>query len=135
VLPRRLEPLERRAGRWFAFTPADAPHPDPNRHGDAIQALSLTTDAPLDWLVLQEWLAQLRAGFGEQLLRAKGIFELVDEPLPVVVHGVHHVFHPPVRLQRWPEGRRGSKLVLILRDAPVDEIRESFRSYVAGDAP
>jgi len=22
----------------------------------------------------------------------------------MVVHGVHHVFHPPVQLNRWPSG-------------------------------
>jgi len=131
VLPRRLESLERRAGRWFSFAPARAEHADPNRHGDGIRALSLTAERPVDWLVLQAWLAQLRAAFGEQLLRAKGVFDLADETAPVVVHGVHHVFHPPVRLERWPDGRRGSKLVLILRDAPVDEIRDSFFAHVA----
>jgi G3E family GTPase len=131
VLPQRLEPLERRADRWFAFAPDGGRHADPNRHGDGIEALSLEADRPIDWLLLQEWLAQLRAAFGENLLRAKGIFDLVDEPLPVVVHGVHHVFHPAVRLERWPEGARGSKLVLILRDAPIDEIRESFQTHVA----
>jgi G3E family GTPase len=130
VLPSRVEPLERRAGRWFSFAPAAAEHADPNRHGDGVQALCLQADAPLDWMVLQEWLAQLRGTFGEHLLRAKGIFEVAGEPLPVVVHGVHHVFHPPVQLARWPEGARVSKLVLILREAPVDEIRDSFETYV-----
>jgi G3E family GTPase len=58
------------------------------------------------------------------------VVALADEPLPVVLHGVHHVFHPPVVLPRWPDESRGSKLVFIFRDAPLDEIRASFERFV-----
>ena len=64
------------------------------------------------------------------LLRAKAVVELIAEPLPVVLHGVHHVFHPPVTLAQWPDAGRGSKLVFIFRDAPLDAIRESFERFV-----
>jgi G3E family GTPase len=134
VLPRATPDVAVRLGRWLRFEPPHAARPDPNRHADGIEALCLAPEAPLDWLRLQEWLRQLRATHGDRLLRAKAIVALRDEPLPVALHGVHHVFHPPVTLARWPDAVRGSRLVFILQDAPVDEIRASFDRFVLGDA-
>jgi G3E family GTPase len=138
VLPREPADLESRVRRWLRFEPPHTDRPDPDAHGEHVRALCLTHGAPLDWLRLQEWLRQLRAAYGERLLRAKAVVELIDEPLPVVLHGVHHVFHPPVTLARWPDGQRGSKLVFIFDDAPLDEIRDAFERYVVageGDVP
>ena len=62
----------------------------------------LAFDEPLDWMVVSHWLAYLRNARGEDLLRVKGILNLRGEPTPVVIHGVHHVFHPPVALRNGP---------------------------------
>lgn len=80
-------------------------------HGIAAYAFSFAT--PLPWPRVQRWLAALRAHHGERLLRVKGILDLEGETAPVVVQGVHHVFHPPVHLAAWPDGERHSRLVLI----------------------
>jgi G3E family GTPase len=45
----------------------------------------------------------------------------------VVIHGVHHVFHPPVRLERWPDADRTSRIVFITRDLPGALIEQSWR--------
>jgi G3E family GTPase len=71
-------------------------------HGDGVAAFCLAFDRPLDWSAASHWLAQLRQWRGADLLRVKGILCLTDEPVPVAVHGVHHIFHPPVRLAAWP---------------------------------
>jgi G3E family GTPase len=133
VLPRGIPDLGDRVSRWLRFEPPHDARPDPNRHGEHVQALCLEPAAPLDWLRLQAWLQELRRAFGDRLLRAKAVVALADEPLPVVLHGVHHVFHPPVTLPRWPDAARGSKLVFIFRDAPLDEIRESFERFVVAE--
>jgi hypothetical protein len=44
-------------------------------------------------------------------LRVKGILNLQSESSPVIIHGVHHVFHPPVQLPAWPDLDRRSKIV------------------------
>lgn len=134
VLPRTILDLDARVRRWLRFEPPHDAKPDPNRHGEHVQALCLEPAAPLDWLRLQAWLQELRRVFGDRLLRAKAVVALADEPLPVVLHGVHHVFHPPVTLPRWPDDARASKLVFIFRDAPLDEIRESFERFVVARA-
>ncbi len=134
VMPARDPDETARTRRWLAFDTHAGASADPNRHRDGIEALCLTVTAPIDWLRLQGWLEQLRAVYGAQLLRAKGVFNLAGEAQPVVVHGVHHVFHPAVRLAAWPDGERTSKLVLILCAAPVAEIRASFAAHVAAPA-
>jgi G3E family GTPase len=130
VLPRGSPDMASRVSRWIRFEPAHAARPDPDAHGEDVRALCLTPEAPLDWQRLHDWLAELRRVHGDRLLRAKAVVELIDEPLPVVLHGVHHVFHPPVTLAQWPDAGRGSKLVFIFRDAPLDAIRESFERFV-----
>ena len=134
VLPARDADEAVRTRRWLAFEAHAATPANPNLHGDGIEALCLSVSTPIDWLRLQDWLEQLRAVHGAQLLRAKGVLHLIDEAQPVVIHGVHHVFHPAVRLAAWPDHERISRLVLIFQHAPVAEIRASFASHVATPA-
>ena len=41
---------------------------------------------------------------------------------PVVIHGVHHVFHPPVALAEWPDADRRSRIVFITRGIARQEV-------------
>ena len=69
----------------------------------------------------------LRSTQGERLLRMKGIIELAEDPeRPLVIHGVQKLMHPPARLPAWPEGPRGTRLVLITCDMPQDYVRRLF---------
>lgn len=96
---------------------------DVNRHDGGIVAFALTYDEPLDWDLVNTWLAGLREIHGEKLLRVKGILNLADESEPVVVHGVQHVFHSPARLPAWPDGDRRSRIVFITRDLDEATVR------------
>jgi len=107
-------------------TPGHATH---HAHGE-IASLALQAEAPLDWLRLQSWLARLRAEHGERLLRVKGVLDLQGETQPVAIHGIHHVFHPPVRLAAWRAGARRSQLVLIVRELDIAWLRQGFRDEV-----
>jgi G3E family GTPase len=49
-------------------------------------------------------------------LRVKGVLNVADEEGPVVIHGVQHIFHPPVAPRRWPDGGRTSRLVSVSLD-------------------
>jgi G3E family GTPase len=93
-----------------------------HRHANEIEAFSFAFDAPLDWSDVSCWLGALRQRRGQDLLRVKGILNLEGEEKPVVVHGVHHVFHPPVALDAWPDGDRRSRLVFITRGMTRAEI-------------
>ena len=103
---------------------------DVNRHDARIAATCLTHDEPLEWAEVNDWLSAVRAAYGENLLRVKGIVNLRGEAGPVVVHGVHHVFHPPVALEGWPDADRRTRLVLITRDLPPDTLRAAWAELV-----
>ncbi len=135
ILPRRAPDAGQQARRWLDYSPT-RPHAEADAQGsvhDGITALCLESEAPLDWLRFQDWLAQVRSHCGEQLLRAKGILQLDGEAAPVAIHGVHHVFHPPVQLSSGA-AVTSSRLVMILKAGPVAEIRDSFEAMVAGPA-
>jgi len=96
-----------------------------------IRTFSIEFDAPLDWPTVAEWLRALRAGAGEGILRLKGILDLEGETRPVAIHGVHHVFHPPVALAAWPTAERRSRIVFITQDLTKEMIEQSWRGFAA----
>jgi G3E family GTPase len=84
-------------------------------HDASIISIMLAFDEPLDWTAVTHWLAHLRNARGQDPLRVKGILNLQGEPAPIVIHGVHHVFRPPVALSGWPDNDRRSRIVFITR--------------------
>jgi G3E family GTPase len=91
-------------------------------HDAAINSFMLAFDEPLEWMAVSHWLAYLRDVRGEDLLRVKGIVNLRGEPTPVAIHGVHHVFHPPVALSGWPDADRRSRIVFITRGIAREDV-------------
>jgi G3E family GTPase len=90
---------------------------DVNRHDDHIQAFCLTGDEPFTPPSFDIFIDLLRHTHGPRLLRVKGIVALSDDPdRPVVIHGVQHVFHPPHRLDAWPDADRRTRIVFIVKD-------------------
>jgi G3E family GTPase len=112
---------------------------DRNRHDAHIASFVLTSEAAIPAGTLQMFLELLRANYGAQLLRVKGIVKLAEMPdTPIVVHGVQHVFHPPARLERWPDDDHRSRIVFITRDLPERTVREMFEAFLgrpAADRP
>jgi G3E family GTPase len=73
---------------------------------------------------------------GDDLLRLKAIIALADRPdQPVVLHGVQHLFHPPVLLPEWPSEDHRTRIVFITRDLPREMIEESLAAFEATDEP
>jgi G3E family GTPase len=99
-------------------------------HAGGIRSCCLISDEPLSWDALSSWLARLRRDAGPDLLRVKGILNLAGEDAPVAIHGVHHVFHPPVQLVAWPDADRRSRIVFITRDIVPAELQASFVEHV-----
>jgi G3E family GTPase len=105
-------------------------HHDVNRHDEHIGSFVITSDAAIPAGTLEMFLELLRATHGNKLLRVKGIVKLAEMPdTPVVVHGVQHVFHPTVRLDRWPDDDHRTRLVFITRDLPQRTVRELFDAF------
>jgi G3E family GTPase len=49
---------------------------------------------------------------------------------PVVIHGVQHIFHPPLELPAWPTDDRRSKMVFITRDIARETIEASLAAFI-----
>ncbi|HEV2551577.1 MAG TPA: GTP-binding protein [Stellaceae bacterium] len=120
-----------RAGR-----PDDHHHaPDPNRHDSRVSSFCLTYERPIEEARFVEWLKLLLVNRGEQVLRLKGILNRPGNRKPLIVHGVQHVFYPPVECETWPDADRRSKIVFITADLSRSAVERSFREWMDRDAP
>jgi len=114
----------------------DAARHDVNRHDARIRAFCITRDRPISWSALSGWLDALATMRGDDLLRLKAIVAIADRPeQPVVLHGVQHLFHPPVLLPAWPDADRRTRIVFITRDLPQETIEESLAAFETADEP
>jgi G3E family GTPase len=116
-------------GHHHAHDHRDQDAHDVNRHDSRIAAFALDWDRPLDWATFVEWIEMLITGHGENLLRLKGILNVAGEESPIAIHGVQHLFHPPIALPAWPDSDRHSRIVFITRDIARETIETSFRSF------
>jgi G3E family GTPase len=106
---------------------------DFNRHNDHIRAFCFTIEQPIPEETLADWLELLMSFVGERILRVKGILNIEGNEQPVVVHGVQHIFHPPVTLPAWPSDDRHSRLVFITHDVSKDVIEKTFYALAKGE--
>jgi G3E family GTPase len=111
-------------------------HHDVNRHDDKISSFCITRETPMSWTALSGWLDALASMRGADLLRVKAIVAISDRPdQPVVLHGVQHLFHPPVLLPAWPSDDHRTRIVFITRDLPRETIEKSLDAFVEADEP
>jgi hypothetical protein len=73
---------------------------------------------------------------GRRSVAPEGDRRHADRPdQPVVLHGVQHLFHPPVLLPRWPSEDRRTRMVFITRGLPQQAIEESLTAFAEADSP
>jgi len=128
-----LEAVQRAERASHAHQPHDHGHDhhhDVSRHDAHIRSFAFTDDNPISPQALELFLELLTSYHGPKLLRMKGIIKVGDDPnRPVVLHGVQHVIHPPVRLEGWPDGREQTRIVFIVKDIEKAAIEELFRAF------
>lgn len=110
--------------RW---RPPGRPPATSPRHGD-IASFTLGFEAPLGWFAFSTALDRLLQTHGERLLRIKGLLAVAGDPLPRVVHGVHHTRYPETSLSAWPADAEAhhSRLVFIVRELTQGEVEGFF---------
>ena len=112
---------------------------DVNRHDSHIRAFCLTTDDAIPSSAFELFLTLLKSAHGEKLLRMKGIVKIAEYPdRPLILHGVQHVFHPPVQLARWQDDDHQTKMVFITKDLDesfVSRLWEAFLDRPGIDTP
>ena len=108
---------------WLAeeANPDDSRH---HRHREDIGSFSIVRDTPLDAVALALFLSALAENCGSDLLRLKGIVQVAQaHDRPAVIHGVQHVYHAPLWLDRWPSGDRRTRMVFIGRNVREQWVR------------
>jgi len=112
----RGNPPDARAWLGDEIRPNEHSH---DRHDPEVTSFALVREAPIRAVALTLFLEALAEHCGADLLRLKAIVRLAESPeRPTVLHGVQHVFHSPVWLERWPSDDRRSRIVLIARRIP-----------------
>jgi G3E family GTPase len=103
---------------------------DVNRHDEHIGSFCIVREMPMSWTALSGWLDALASMRGADLLRVKAIVAIEERPgQPVVLHGVQHLFHPPVLLPEWPSEDRRTRMVFITRDLPREMIEATLAAF------
>jgi G3E family GTPase len=112
---------------------------DTSEHTDGVRTTTLWSDAALPPTSFGMFIDLLRSEHGAKILRLKGLLRMADDPeRPVVVHGVQHLFHPPRRLDAWPDEDQRTRIVVIGKSLDADLIRRLYDAFagVPGlDAP
>jgi G3E family GTPase len=105
-------------------------HHDVSRHDQHIRSFSFTESQAISPAGLELFLELLKSYHGSNMLRMKAIVRVSDEPSrPIVLHGVQHVFHPPVRLREWPDNDHSTRMVFIVKDIEKPMIEGLFRAF------
>jgi G3E family GTPase len=105
-----------------------------HEHAADIASVALSAGAPMDGEKLRAWLTALVAARGQDILRAKGIFD---------VHGANRmVFQSVHMLEEWASPRpwrageaRASRLVLIGRNLDAAALQAEFAACAGPPAP
>jgi G3E family GTPase len=102
--------------RWLAHEKLGAHADASHRHRNDIHSFCIIRDEPVHAVTLALFLSALAENCGADLLRMKGLVCVAEQPdSPAVVHGVQHVYHAPVWLERWPSDDRRTRMVFIGR--------------------
>lgn len=107
-----------------------------SRHDPSVRSFVVTLAQPVPWQPFALAMGRVLQTYGAQLLRVKGLVNVVGDPAPRVIHCVQDVAYPPLSLPRWPADpsfadRRG-RLVFITHDLPA-EAGEAIRAALGVD--
>ncbi|WP_341366251.1 GTP-binding protein [Yoonia sp. BS5-3] len=97
-------------------------------HDNRIRSASIVIDQSLKDKVFDDWLDDLVAMRGPNLLRVKGLVFLEGIEAPFVFHGVQHVFDEPVPVTDWDRDDRKSRIVVIARDLSENRLHRCLKS-------
>ncbi|MFT6582109.1 MAG: CobW family GTP-binding protein [Alphaproteobacteria bacterium] len=105
-------------------------HEHVHNHDSGIQTFAIVHNAPLPWAAVRAWLESVASLRGADLLRMKGILNVAGRAGPVIIHGVQHVFHPPVELPEWPNNDRTTRIVFITRNIDKAGLENALTVFI-----
>ncbi len=109
-------------------------HEHDHQHDSGIQSISLTSTRPMDGARISDWLNALVASKGADILRAKGIIDVMGEDRRLVFQSVHMLLEGDYQRLWKAHEARCSRLVFIGRNLDQAALETGFKSCVAVDA-
>jgi G3E family GTPase len=104
-------------------------------HLASVRSFVLWFDQPFTWQSFTTIVQVLTSLRGPDLLRVKGLVNIVEESGPVVVQGAQHLFDEPARLDHWPSEDRRSRLVFITKNLSRELVEGLFKAVGTISAP
>ncbi len=101
-------------------------HGHDHEHDPSITSISLTSEKPIDIAKFENWMGELRANKGPDLLRYKGVLAVAGTDQRLAIQGVHMMMEGS-NLADWKQGqKRISRLVFIGRKLDNDALTKGF---------
>ena len=95
-----------------------------------IESFAIERDKPINSLTLLAAVNLVQQQYGDSILRLKGILDIEGQENPVIIHGVQGQLYPVAQLDSWPEGKKTSKLVFIVRATVIEQIKHIFTQAI-----
>ncbi|MEX2454406.1 MAG: GTP-binding protein [Rhodospirillaceae bacterium] len=115
-------------GRIEAHLPPESgDHHHDHIADSGIASVSLTCSAPLAGPRVEEWLQELLARHGNDILRTKGILSVAGDDRKLAVQAVNMMLEGDY-IGEWGAEERSSRLVFIGRDLNRDALEAGFRN-------
>jgi len=93
-------------------------------HSHGLTTFSLTASRPLNWTAVVTAFSGLLAAHGHEILRIKGVLDIIGRERPTAIHAVQHVLYPPVELPTWANEPRRSQVVFITERLGLETVKE-----------
>ncbi len=119
-----------RADAYEDASAATAGHP----HDERFRSFCYVRQTPISEAALALFLTAISDNLGPQLLRIKGIINVLERPeTPALIHGAQKLLHDLDWLEEWPSADRNSRIVFITLDAgrPLVEELMGFADRIA----
>jgi G3E family GTPase len=118
--------------RIVALEPGFLTEDHDHEHDDTIKSISLKSNVPLDSDRFESWIMEVLRTQGVNILRCKGILDLVGMDQRYVFQSVH-MLADGTATQPWrADEKRESRLVFIGRDLDEAALTAGFRACKAG---
>jgi G3E family GTPase len=119
-------------GRILEMEPAFLTGEDDHEHDDAVNSVSLTSDAPLDMQRFNAWIGTVLVERGRDILRTKGILHLQGDDQRFAFQAVHMIADGDYIGPWKDDDPRQSRIVFIGRNLNRPELRRGFEACAIG---
>lgn len=118
--------LDLRAFNFDESLPALSNGRHAHHHSDEVGSLLLEHPGSVDLDGISSFMQDMLDRHGDDLLRYKGVLSIPEQPAKLVFQGVHRTAGFDYGNPWQPEEERRSRIVVIGRRLPMEELREGF---------